>query len=342
VEFLAFGEAWGQGAQAGPLPEPRGILPAPRADFRYRLKTECCRRCGAARRDRDRYLFTALARDAARGLDFEWLLDVYDRHSAGHRFYFAVSPETSAKRIAADRTPNFYEAGQDVTDIADPFRSYTHFIGRVIQEYEALAHIFSSSRGMRNSRSSTSTRIRGLYEHGGGRPWINATRGADRLDEPSPGGDRSMTAPGHSGAPPGRLIARSKGPADARCGRQQALERKFPAGEGCRRCQRGDASAIFFEIAQGRARHPRAAAANAGPAVRRRPCLPALSRPLGRSRAKTALGNEGAHGYAASVSGNPSSGSDAPPACRKGLAAPVLHSLRRRTSATGSRNPPFK
>ena len=49
---------------------------------------------------------------------------------------------SSGKRIAADRDPSFYEAGQDITDIENPIESYTKFIGRVIQEYEALSIIF--------------------------------------------------------------------------------------------------------------------------------------------------------------------------------------------------------
>jgi thymidylate kinase len=57
-------------------------------------------------------------------------------------FYFSVMPETSGRRIAADRTPKFYEAGQDVTGIEDPHLSYQKFVRRTIQEYSALAAIF--------------------------------------------------------------------------------------------------------------------------------------------------------------------------------------------------------
>jgi len=91
----------------------------------------------------DRYVFTALARDAARGLAFDWLLHVYaPLFWPDVVFYFSVSPETSGMRIAATRTPKFYEAGQDVTGLDDPFASYTKFISRVIREYDALALVF--------------------------------------------------------------------------------------------------------------------------------------------------------------------------------------------------------
>ena len=39
--------------------------------------------------------------------------------------------------------PNFYEAGQDVTQVDDPVESYQRFIARVIREYESLALIFN-------------------------------------------------------------------------------------------------------------------------------------------------------------------------------------------------------
>ena len=144
------------------------------ADFRYRLENEVLPALWRGQTViADRYLFTALARDAARGLDFDWLLDVYDPPFwPDIVFYFSVSPETSGKRIAADRTPNFYEAGQDVTNIADPLQSYTHFIGRVIQEYEALARIFHFVTVDAEQPIFDQHRaIRGLYEGGKRRPW---------------------------------------------------------------------------------------------------------------------------------------------------------------------------
>lgn len=91
----------------------------------------------------DRYIFTALSRDAARGLELDWMLHVYlPLFWPDIVFYFSVSVETSGKRIAATRLPKFYEAGMDVTNIEDPFQSHKQFISRVIQEYEALALIF--------------------------------------------------------------------------------------------------------------------------------------------------------------------------------------------------------
>ena len=64
----------------------------------------------------DRFLFTGLARDVARGLDLDWVLKLYEPLLWPDLvFYFSVSPVTSGKRVTATRMPNFYEAGQDVT-----------------------------------------------------------------------------------------------------------------------------------------------------------------------------------------------------------------------------------
>ena len=114
------------------------------ADFRHRLENEIMPALVQGKMVvADRFLFTALARDCARGLELDWLLHIYSPlYWPDIVFYFSVSPETSGKRIAATRTPKYYEAGQDVTNIEDPFSSYQQFIGRVIQEYEALAVIF--------------------------------------------------------------------------------------------------------------------------------------------------------------------------------------------------------
>ncbi len=113
-------------------------------DFRHRMETVILPALWQGKMVvADRYLFTALARDAARGLELSWLLNVF--HPLlwpDVVYYFAVSPETSARRIAATRLPKYYEAGQDVTHLDDPVESYKQFISRTIHEYQQLAVIF--------------------------------------------------------------------------------------------------------------------------------------------------------------------------------------------------------
>ncbi len=114
------------------------------ADFRHRVETEILPALWSGRNVlADRYLFTALARDAARGLRLDWILNVYHPMIwPDVVFYFAMSAETSGKRVAALGTPEYYDAGQDITNLDDPFESYQKFAARVIQEYDALATIF--------------------------------------------------------------------------------------------------------------------------------------------------------------------------------------------------------
>jgi dTMP kinase len=113
-------------------------------DFRHRLETEILPALWAGKTViADRYLFTALARDAARGLDLDWLLHLYAPLVWPDLVvYFALDSQDSSRRVAATRAPRFYESGQDVTGLADPLISYRQFIDRVITEYENLAVIF--------------------------------------------------------------------------------------------------------------------------------------------------------------------------------------------------------
>ena len=144
------------------------------ADFRHRLETEVMPALIEGKMVvADRFLFTALARDAARGLELDWLLHIYaPLYWPDIVFYFSVSPETSGKRIAATRTPKYYEAGQDVTNLDDPFESYRQFISRVIREYEALAVIFKFiTIDAEAPIYDQHLQIRKLFQESRDRPW---------------------------------------------------------------------------------------------------------------------------------------------------------------------------
>jgi dTMP kinase len=123
-------------------PEELCLLQA--ADFRHRLEQEILPALwSGAMVVADRYLFTSLARDAARGLDLDWMLHAYSpMFWPDVVFNFTVSLDTSTSRVASKRTPKFYDAGQDVTNLADPISSYRTFETRVMREYENLSLIF--------------------------------------------------------------------------------------------------------------------------------------------------------------------------------------------------------
>jgi dTMP kinase len=143
-------------------------------DFRHRLETTILPALWSGKTVlADRYLFTALARDAARGLEFDWLLQAYAPIVWPDLvLYFAMPPHASSRRVASTRTPRFYESGQDITGIADPLASYRGFIDRVIREYDNLATIFKfvivdAEEAVYRQHQT----VRGLVEGATRRPW---------------------------------------------------------------------------------------------------------------------------------------------------------------------------
>jgi dTMP kinase len=88
----------------------------------------------------DRYMYTAFARDAARGVDRDWVRNAYSfALIPDAAFYFRVDIDTSLARISATRAPKFYEAGMDLGLSEDPYESYRIFQSRVIDEYDGMA-----------------------------------------------------------------------------------------------------------------------------------------------------------------------------------------------------------
>src|SRR6478752_4927246 len=88
----------------------------------------------------DRYIYTAFARDAVRGLDRDWLERMYS--FAVHpdiTFYFRVPLEISLNRILEGRPQlKYHEAGLDMGWSTDPYESFRIFQGRVHEQYEKM------------------------------------------------------------------------------------------------------------------------------------------------------------------------------------------------------------
>jgi len=153
-------------------PEEYCILSA--AAFRHQLETEVLPALWEGKMVvADRFLFTALARDTARGLELGWVMNAYlPLFWPDMVFYFALPAELSSQRILANKKPSYYEAGQDVTNIADPLKSHREFVGRVIQEYEALSKIFQFLKvDARQSIYEQHRTIRQMFMQGHRRPW---------------------------------------------------------------------------------------------------------------------------------------------------------------------------
>ncbi len=144
------------------------------AEFRHRLENEILPALWKGQIVlADRHLFSNFARNAARGLRLDWQLNAYaPLFWPDMVFYFAISAEASIDRIAAMGEPGFYQAGQDITNIENPFASYRQFMHRVIQEYESLAMIFHfMTVDAEQSIYAQHRALRQLFKQGNRRPW---------------------------------------------------------------------------------------------------------------------------------------------------------------------------
>jgi len=92
----------------------------------------------------DRYVYTAFARDVARGMDRQWVRELYDfAVKPTVAFYFRVPLDTAIGRITAARDSlKFYEAGMDLGLSDDQHESFRIFQGRILDEYERMVPEF--------------------------------------------------------------------------------------------------------------------------------------------------------------------------------------------------------
>jgi len=88
----------------------------------------------------DRYIYTAFARDAVRGVDHEWVRDLYGfAIKPNLAFYFKVPTDVSIKRIMIGRPSlKYYEAGMDIGFSDDPVESFRIFQGQILDEYDRI------------------------------------------------------------------------------------------------------------------------------------------------------------------------------------------------------------
>src|SRR4029450_11946723 len=103
----------------------------------------------------DRYSYTAFARDVARGVDRQWVRDLYSfAVQPDLALYFRVPIEVSIERLLARRVKlKFYEAGMDMGWSTNPVESFRLFQGKVIEEYERLVdeyglHVVDAARSI--------------------------------------------------------------------------------------------------------------------------------------------------------------------------------------------------
>ena len=92
----------------------------------------------------DRYIYTAFARDVARGCDRAWVRELYRfavKPTVG--FFFRAPLDVAIDRIVSGRPElKYYEAGMDMGWSDDPEESFTIFQGKILEEYDQMVDEF--------------------------------------------------------------------------------------------------------------------------------------------------------------------------------------------------------
>lgn len=88
----------------------------------------------------DRYVYTAFARDIARGCDPEWVRNLYSfALRPDMAFYFQAPLEISVQRILSGRPElKYHESGMDLGLSSDPVESFKLFQGIIKQQYDEM------------------------------------------------------------------------------------------------------------------------------------------------------------------------------------------------------------
>ena len=88
----------------------------------------------------DRYIYTAFARDGARGCPISWLRNLYQYAVIPDvTFYFRAPLEVAIRRILSGRPRlKYYEAGMDLALSLDPIESFTKFQGLTLARYDEM------------------------------------------------------------------------------------------------------------------------------------------------------------------------------------------------------------
>jgi len=88
----------------------------------------------------DRYVYTAFARDAARGCPARWLRNLYRFAPVPDiTFYFRAPLDVAVHRILSGRPKlKYYEAGMDLGLSYDRSESFRLFQARILEEYDKM------------------------------------------------------------------------------------------------------------------------------------------------------------------------------------------------------------
>ena len=91
----------------------------------------------------DRYIYTALARDAVRGGDRKWIRDMFGFALVPDLvFYLRIDVDTLALRVIETKGMNYWESGMDLKLGADLYDSFKKYQSLLIEEFDKMAEEF--------------------------------------------------------------------------------------------------------------------------------------------------------------------------------------------------------
>jgi len=122
----------------------------------------------------DRYIYTAFARDVARGCDRAWVRELYRfavKPTVG--FFFRAPLNIAIDRIVSGRPQlKYYESGMDMGWSDDPEESFTIFQGKILEEYDQMVEEFGltvidATRSIENQQKIVRSIVTGHLNGGG-------------------------------------------------------------------------------------------------------------------------------------------------------------------------------
>ena len=121
----------------------------------------------------DRYIYTAFARDIARGVHPQWVRDLYSfAVEPDVVLYFRVPLEVAVGRILGSRAKiKFYEAGMDLGLSPSPVESFRLFQGKVLEVYDRMApeyrfQVIDGTRSIDNQQQRVRAVVNRLFDAG--------------------------------------------------------------------------------------------------------------------------------------------------------------------------------
>ncbi|MFO0972793.1 MAG: thymidylate kinase [Phycisphaerae bacterium] len=91
----------------------------------------------------DRFVYTALARDAVRGVDRRWVRDLFGFAPVPHLvLYLSIDLPTLIRRVISRGIIDYFEFGMDMSMGDDPYDSFKRYQSKLLKEYDEMAAEF--------------------------------------------------------------------------------------------------------------------------------------------------------------------------------------------------------